>query len=78
MAALVFMPNLGKQPVEDGVRVSVTLTNRGMLEGEARLFNWAHVGNKGIEGWREMLPSEVLHAEHRPNGCSVHNNAMEA
>lgn len=62
---LAFIPNFGRCPVAENQLVSV-LTNAGsFFEGPASDFNWEDEGPQGVEGWREMLPGEVLHSEHR-------------
>jgi hypothetical protein len=55
----------------------VTLKNGALLEGEARDFKWKAKGKERIEGWRELLPSEILHDEHRPKPNSIHRRIFD-
>lgn len=77
MPSLIFLPNMGKRPVKRKARVTVTLTNGALLEGEARDFKWRHTGKEAIEGWRSMTAGEVLHNEHRPKPNSVHRRIFD-
>ena len=62
---LAFLPNIGRMPVNENQNVSVILQNERFFEGPAKDFNWEGNGPDVVEGWREMLPGEVLHSEHR-------------
>jgi hypothetical protein len=77
MTALIFMPNMGKRPVKRKARVTVTLKNGALLEGEARDFKWQHKGKETIEGWRQMMAGEVLHDENRPKPNSIHRRIFD-
>lgn len=62
---LSFLPNVGRMPVDKNQNVSVILNDKRFFEGPAKDFVWEGDGDDVVEGWREMLPGEVLHSEHR-------------
>ena len=62
---LSFLPNFGRMPVSAEQNVSVILQDDSFFEGPAKDFEWEGKGPNVVEGWREMLPGEVLHSEHR-------------
>lgn len=62
---LAFLPNFGTMPVPAEKNVSVILNNDAFHEGPASDFDWSGSTKTSVQGWREMMPGETLHSEHR-------------
>lgn len=62
---LAFFPNVGRMPVDKAQNVSVLTNDGSFFEGPASDFDWEGSGPLAVEGFREMMPGEVLHSEHR-------------